>query len=488
MVNKDLELTNTESGDLKHALAKLEAITEELDRRQKDNGINYYIPNKVQFCAHRSKARIVIMCAGNRAGKSSFGAVELAWHLTKNYPGWFPKERRFYGPIKAVVVATSFPVVERVIEKKIFTYLPKSDVERIKRTPQGYLSKVICKDGSTIDILNNEMETMAFESADWDFYWGDEPQSEGKYKAVMRGLVDRMGKVVLTFTPLIEPWMKEKLCDNSDGKHIEMFMADIRDNKFDIKGNPILSEEAIQEFERSLDPDDIESRIHGKFFHLRGMIYKNFSNAHVAEWEYTDAGFRYSPVICSIDPHDRLQHHVIWGFIDKTDDIFIDDELLMNGDLKELAAGILAREHYRGYIMRKRILDPNFGAKPSRVGVRMTVQQELEKYGVASMLGNDDRELGHMVVKERLRFDPKRAIDSTNKPKVFFHKTRCPETIRSMRNYQYLDNKSSDDKDPNEKAKQKDAHGADTIRYLLIDCPSYRAPVTLEANLEGVYV
>jgi len=482
---KVLEAPNTE---LKQALVKLDAITKELDRRQKDNGINYYIPNKIQFCAHRSTVRTIIFCAANRSGKSVFGAVELAWHLTRQYPEWFPKTRKFSAPIKAVVVATSFPVVERVIEKKIFTYLPKSHVLKAKRTPQGYLSKILCKDGSTVDILNNEMETMAFESADWDFYWGDEPQSEGKYKAIQRGLVDRMGKVVLTFTPLIEPWMKEKLCDKADGKRIEMFVAGIRDNKFDIKGNQILTEEAIQEFEASLDPDDIESRIHGKFFHLRGMIYKNFSSIHCHEWEYTDPGFKDSPVYCVIDPHDRLKHHVIWAFVDKINDIYVDDELMVGGDLQELAAAIKAREHYRGYNMRKRIIDPNFGAKPARVGVNITVQQQLDRYGASATLGNDDREMGHLMVKERLRFDPRRTIDITNKPKLYFHIKRCPETIRSMRNYQYLEFKTKEDKDPNEKAKAKDAHGADTVRYLVIDNPTYKGSVTIEADLEGVYV
>ena len=199
------------------ALIKLDTITRELDRRQKENGIKYYVPNKIQYRAHRSKARIVVFCAGNRSGKSTMGAVELAWHITKQYPPWFPKERMFYGPIKAVVVVTSFPVIERVIEGKIFSFLPKSAIKKIKRTPQHYLTKVFCKDGSTIDILTNEMDTMAFESADWDFFWGDEPQREDKYVAIMRGLVDRMGRGVLTFTPKVEPWMKEKICDKADG-------------------------------------------------------------------------------------------------------------------------------------------------------------------------------------------------------------------------------------------------------------------------------
>lgn len=474
--------------ELKQSIIRLNAVTDELDRRQKENGIKYYIPNKRQFCLFRSKARIKIFCAGNRSGKSVFGAVELAWHMTREYPEWYPVDRRFTSPIKAVVVATNFPVIERVIEGKIRTYMPKDKVLKWKRTPQGYLQKILMKDGGTVDILTNEMDNMAFESADWDFYWGDEPQNESKYKAIQRGLVDRMGRVVLTFTPLIEPWMKEKLCDQADGKRIDMVTASIYDNMEDIKGNPILTRESIEEFERSLDPDDIEARIHGKFFHLRGMIYKNFGSIHCQKWEYAGAGFKDAPVWCTIDPHDRLKHHVIWGFVDKINDAFVDDEMVMFGDLMELAAAIKAREHYRGYNMRKRIIDPNFGAKPAKVGTKITVAKELEQYGVSVMLGNDNRELGHLKVKDRLRYDPKRQIDITNKPKIYFHKERCPETIRSMRNYQHLENKSNEDKDLNEKAKEKDAHGADTVRYWCMDNPTYQGSKMYEPDLEGVYV
>lgn len=464
------------------ALAKLDTITRELDKRQKENGIKYYIPNKIQFYAHRSKARIVVYCAGNRAGKSTLGAVELALAMTKEYPGWFPQERRFYGPVKAVVVVTEYPIVERMLEGKILSFLPKKAIKKIKRTPQGYLSKIFCNDGSTIDILTSEMDTMAFESADWDFYWGDEPQKEDKYKAIMRGLVDRMGKGILTFTPLIEPWMKEQICDKADGKRYELFTADIRDNKFDIKGNPILTEEAIRAFEEALDKEEQETRIHGRFFHLQGIIYKEFSNVHCLDWEYQYP----DPAICVIDPHDRLPHHVIWAFTDKTDDIFVDDEIIVKGNLLELAGAIKAREHFRGYKMIKRLIDPNFGAKPAKVGGVKTVKEELGKYGVNCGFANDNKETGHLKVKERLHYNFKIPIDAFNKPKLFFHKVRCPKTIHSMQNYQYDEFKDKA-RDSKEKPRQKDTHGADVVRYLVMDNNTYHGARTYEYDLEGAH-
>jgi hypothetical protein len=470
--------------DLKSNLIKLEAITQELNRRQRENGILYYTPNAVQLRAHKSKARIIAYCGSNRSGKSTLGAVELAWHITKKYPEWFPKERRFWGSIKAVIVATEYPVVERVIEPKIMSFLPKDSIARIKRTPQGYLSRIFCKDSSTIDILTNEMDTMAFESADWDFYWGDEPQREDKYIAIMRGLTDRIGRGVLTFTPLVEPWMKEKICDVSDGKRYELFIADIRDNKFDIKGNPILSEEAIQEFEATMDDEMKETRIHGRFFHLKGIVYKEFSSVHILTFDYKYP----DPVTCVIDPHDRLPHHCIWAFTDRTGDVFVHDELIMQGDLRELSISSRAREHLRSYFMHKRLLDPNFGAKPSSVGGVQTVQQELSNpgYNLKCTLANDDRETGHLKVKEYLHFDIHRAIDATNKPKLFFH-PQCVKTIHSLKNYQYDDYKDKT-RDPKELPKPKDNHGADCVRYLIMDNPSFYSMWSYEPSMEGVYV
>lgn len=93
--------------------------------------------------------------------------------------------------------------------------------------------------------------------------------------ATQRGLIDRSGQSILTFTPLIEPWMKEEIVDKADGKNIDVFYGNTRDNLFDIKGNPILSEADIKRFEDMLTDDEKETRIRGKFFHLKGLVYKN---------------------------------------------------------------------------------------------------------------------------------------------------------------------------------------------------------------------
>lgn len=454
------------------SLMRLSMLEDERIRRRRQSGIDYYVPNAMQKKAHQSNARTILYSGGNRAGKTHFGSAELTYHLTRKYPDWFSKVRRFKGPIKAVISATEFPVITRVIEPKIKRLLPENYYKIVRRG--GYMSRIECIDGSTVDILTLEMANEAYESADWDFFWGDEPQSKTKFEGVLRGLIDRRGLAILTFTPLTEPWMKEDLIDRADGKTIEVFQVRMRDNMQDIEGNAILSEESISEFERMVSEDTRETRLGGVFFHLRGAIYKEFGEAHIMDdikYEYPD------PVICVLDPHDRLAHHVIWAFIDKNDDVFVDYESVVRCELEDLAKHITRIERERGYRVKKRIIDPNFGRKPYAPGGNLSVMQELARYGCPFYEGMDDKELGHMIVREYLHWDSSRPLTALNMPKVFFSRSRCPVTIRSMKNLQYEDwsGVTKDRKNPKEVEQDKENHGADTVRYLLVSKPRFSA-------------
>jgi hypothetical protein len=326
------------------------------------------------------------------------------------------------------------------------------------------------------------MDTMACESADWDFYWGDEPQQKAKYYAIQRGLVDRNGLTILTFTPLIEPWMKTDLVDKSDGKRIEVFTGDIRDNKFDINGKEILKESSIAEFEAMLPEDIRETRIHGKFFHLRGVVYKEFSTVHIKDFKYEYP----LPVYCVLDPHDRQPHHVIWAYMTKTDDIMVFYEMAKHCTLKDLAAQIYGVEKHFNFRVKTRLIDPNFGKKPV-ISTGRSVIQELAKFKLHFHAANDNVESGQLKVKDYLHYNKKKPLGLTNSPKMFFHNKNCPRTILSMRNLQYEDwatgtKKDLDPKEP--KTKQKDTHGADCIRYLAMHNPTYRGIRSYEPRID----
>lgn len=461
-------------------LARLEQendkIKEALESRRKNFGMDYYVPNAMQLKAHSSMARTVLLCAGNRSGKSHCGAIELCFHLTLRYPDWYPVEKRFKKPIKAVISCNSFSTALKVIESKLVSLLPKG-FYTIKRNPQGYPSRIKCKNGATVDILTLEMSDQMYESADWDFAWEDEPQQQRKREAIFRGLTDRRGREMITFTPITEPWMKEELIDKADGKKIELITASIRDNLKDIQGNEILSQLAVEEFEESLSEEFKEARIHGVFFTLRGRVYKEFNDhAHVKNFSYKDQDHEGKPVICVLDPHDRQPHHVIWAFVDRDDDIYVEREIFEHCELPELAKTILKIEKENNYNIKRRIIDPNFGRKPAAAGSNRSVIQELAKSGVGFGEAQDDIELGHMIVRDYLHYNVTKEITAVNKPKLFFSSLNCPRTIKSLRNLQYQEwlGKTKGERNPKEAEKDKDNHGADCVRYLCIGRPKYQ--------------
>lgn len=463
-----------------------EKILKTLEARKKAIGMDYYTPNSMQVKAHKSLCRTILVCAGNRSGKSHCGAMELCFHLTRRYPDWYPEKKRFKKPIKAVISCNSFSTALKVIESKLVSLLPLG-YYKIKRNPQGYPSRITCKDGSTVDILTLEMSDQMYESADWDFAWEDEPQQQRKREAIFRGLTDRRGLEIITFTPITEPWMKEELIDKADGKKIELITASIRDNLEDIKGNKILSAEAVDEFEASLSEEFKEARMFGSFYTLRGRVYKEFNEAaHVKQFSYQDSDNLGLPVICVLDPHDRRPHHLIWAFVDRTDDIYVVKELQIHCELPDLAKKIKALEKEENYYVKRRFIDPNFGRKPASAGNNRSVIQELAKYGVGFYEAQDDIELGHMIVRDYLHYDMSKEITAFNKPKIFFHNTDCPKTIRSVRNLQFEEwqGKTKGERSSKEAEKDRDTDGADCVRYLCIGRPRYENLTFKSESLE----
>lgn len=473
--NKEvIEKVTDEQKELLNQLAQLQSL---INFRKKQRGVDFYVPNQTQANAHRSKAKTICYIGGNRSGKSTWGAVELTWAVTKKYPEWFPKERRFNRPVKVRVATDRFFKIDSVIEPKIREYIPKTEIRQVRRSPQGYLSKMIIRDGSTIEFLTMEQDLMAFEGQDLDLFWGDEPIERRRFIATQRGLVDRAGFSLLTFTPLIEPWMKDELIDKADGSRIAAFTADIRDNKYDIMGNSILREDDIRQFESMLTEDEKATRIHGKFFHLKGLVYKEFdTNVHCLDNFHYEEGY---PVICVLDPHDRLPHHIIWAMVDRINDVYVMFELVKEGTIQELAAMIKATEKYFGWRVVKRLIDPNFGRKPL-LSTGLNVIDELYKYKVNFTEADDNDATGRLKVKEMLHYDRTRPIDINNKPKLYFVRDKCPITIRSIMNYQYAEWKGNQDRDAKEEDKPKDTHGADTVRYLCISQPSFYLPQVYE--------
>jgi len=82
---------------------RIDEIISTLKTRQQTNRLNYYQPYAFQQRFHDSgrEANQRLLMAANRVGKSYVGAMEMAIHLTGEYPSWW-KGKRFKEPIRRV--------------------------------------------------------------------------------------------------------------------------------------------------------------------------------------------------------------------------------------------------------------------------------------------------------------------------------------------------------------------------------------------------
>lgn len=83
-------------------LKELATNLEELNRRQRERRLAYYepYPKQKEFHALGATKRERLLMAGNQLGKTWSGGMEMAMHLTGDYPDWW-NGRRFAGPIRA---------------------------------------------------------------------------------------------------------------------------------------------------------------------------------------------------------------------------------------------------------------------------------------------------------------------------------------------------------------------------------------------------
>ena len=82
---------------------RISEILDTLGKRRSENRLNYYKPYKFQVNFHESgrDANQRLLMAANRVGKSYVGAMEMAIHLTGQYPDWW-KGKKFDKPIKPI--------------------------------------------------------------------------------------------------------------------------------------------------------------------------------------------------------------------------------------------------------------------------------------------------------------------------------------------------------------------------------------------------
>ena len=338
----------------------------ELERRRlqlaKENGLSFYRPHPGQDAFHRAGTRKYRMVrCGNRYGKSTMGCAEdVAWLL--GYRPWLPKSDpgRTAGiparAVKGLVITTDWDKVDEIWTSergdqpgKIWRFLPKGSVKSKKRNHSGAIEQIELNNGSIIrfdTVESFKKNPMGSESSDWDFIHIDEPCPEAMFKANARGLMDRGGSAWFTMTPLSEFWINDLFFPRQGQP--SLFSPDkIWAAQGSTTENPYLTPEAIEDYIKLLNPEEVECRLNGIPLELSGLVYKAFNyKKHVLQelpkgWEDFNTPPTNYITYCAIDPHPQTPHAVLFVAVAPTGQRFIYDEMFVKCGAEDLTTLIL---------------------------------------------------------------------------------------------------------------------------------------------------
>ena len=209
--------TAAELAVLKETVAALEG----LDQHRTFRKVEYFRPYKKQlefFRLGRSKRERLLM-AGNQLGKSDAGAIETSFHLTGDYPDWWPG-RQWDRPVTAWAAGETALVARDVQQKKLCGtpgvttafgtgLIPKerfADKPSMSRSATDAFDTIqVAHASGGVSILkfkSYEQGRTKFQGDTLDFVWLDEEPAEDIYSEALTRVTATKGMVFLTFTPL----------------------------------------------------------------------------------------------------------------------------------------------------------------------------------------------------------------------------------------------------------------------------------------------
>jgi hypothetical protein len=240
----------------------------------------------------------------------------------------------------------------------------------------------------------------------------------------------------------------------------------------DMTDNPYLSEGEIQIFISTLTEDEKSARVHGKYVHRGGLIYKSFDpKIHVIdEFDFKQPGLM---IACSMDHGFNNPTCFGWFAVDREERVVQFHEHYESGQTVDYHANKFHEINQQLDIRPEYIVgDPSIRNTQAITGT--SISEEYAKYGVYIILGNNQVKDG---IGRVARFLARRKDESNSekvgKPGLLITKD-CQQTIKEYRRYRwktYHSKKSQHDNNALEIPQKKDDHAMDMTRYFIMSRP-----------------
>lgn len=464
------------------AASQDQIIEREYQLRRSNNGLKYYEPNgkveeflKLVATTSPEESIAFILSAANGIGKTTFVVNLLGniifgpqnkyfdYPLFRDWP--FPKRGRYITTTKAVEEIGPF-------NTEILRWWPKGKYEPLKGG-KNYFSQYKANDW-VIDVMTIEQEVKEFESGTLGLAIKDEPCPKDIHAATTLRL--RMGGLDLTImTPLTDAgWFFDDVVPRHE-RHIVYANMESACKEHGVRGH--LEHRNIEAMIAEIDdPTELEARVEGKAMHLKGLIFKDFNHKiHVLKQPVQAQPGQ--SLFHVVDPHIDKPFAMIWATVDSRGVVTIVDEW-PNVDFYKWRNCNLSIPDYKeiffqkenGVHVTKRIIDRHFAEVRHMAGMtRKTLRDEFLEAGISfypSYQAAEEISTGVTKVREYLRFNSERPIDSYNTPKLFIN-PHCFNTIKSLTRWS---------NDENGKFKEEFKDFCDVVRYLVVDNPQVEEP------------
>lgn len=469
-----------------------EKLLAEMRRRWAERALERYVPSSKQEEFHLSSAPIRLFVAANGCGKTTCMVAETIAHAL-GYQPW-NNEVVSTPPQRCLIVGRDFThSLQDDIDDKLTgskRLLPEGAIHSRERLANGKVHKFNLKNGSSIKLMSYEQDPMAFEGSDWDFVGLNEPPPKSIWAGVSRGRAKAGGKIVLAMTPIgaESAWIYDDIFLKGGTGHIDIINATLEDS--------FMSDEEKEVFKATIDPDEYEARVHGRFRFLMGRIYKQFQpDIHVL------TGPRKHEILSMVadpkipkgmvmDPHDRKPFFLAWFLITPANEMVFFHEWPEGRwqDLKrcdwavpDYVQYINSFEERRGFTPVWRVADPNSAVKRSVI-TDETICDVFIKNGVYFVTDiPDDLADGHLAVKDRLRWDDTKQFGVDNKPTLFIL-DECQNLYDGFLKYAWDDRTRDFGRTLKEKPSEYMKDPMDCVRYACVLGCNYFNPLDIVVN------
>lgn len=205
--------------DRETKLAELAKLMEQAAELKRVRAMDFYEPTEKQLEFHNAGARFRqrMLAAGNQTGKTFSAGMEVAYHMTGDYPDWW-EGRRFKQPVVGwaggVTAVSTRDNPQRILLGRKREWgtgtIPK---EKLVGTPVLARGEPDAVDSFVVRHVTGGLSTLYFKNyaqgrEKWqgetlDFTWMDEEPPYEIYEEALTRLNRKKGSMLITFTPLL---------------------------------------------------------------------------------------------------------------------------------------------------------------------------------------------------------------------------------------------------------------------------------------------